>query len=378
MFMQDVDHASFKDTSELRDRIESLNPKRYAIALHDQDTDDFGKPVRDHWHAMMSFKNARSAQAIAKALGEPPQYVQAWRGDARNGYAYLTHRTKDARMRHQYDPNDVVANFDYPSELQKLEAGAAAARTKAKTNVLLDALYDGEITLDELKSELTGSQLGSAERKINAVWNARLEREAKEWRQMMLDQGRRSETIWLTGKAGTGRTSMAKELCAGRAGEKGYYVSGSTRDLFQNYAGQHHLILDELSPDVVPYADLKRIMDPFAGGDNLQAPSRFRDKHLMPETIVVTSIFDPYTLYRKQVAERHLDPFDQLLRTLDLVLELTDDEIRTIDFDEDSGRYRALQGLEVPNPYSTKARGRASTTDPAETFSALADELDLT
>lgn len=378
MYTQDADHAPFSDTAELERRVIALKPKQYAIAFHDKDTDDQGNPVREHWHTMMSFPNARSLTALATGLGESSsQFLEAWRGDSRNGYAYLAHRTNNARHKFQYDPAGIVANFDYPTELTAMESGAAAGRTTAKTDVLLDMLYEGHLTLDELKGQLSGAQIGAYSRKIQEVWNARLEREAKEWRAMMREQSRRSETIWLMGGAGTGKTSMAKELCSKRTDSRGYYISGSTRDLFQNYAGEHQIILDELSPGVIDFADLKRITDPLAVSDNLQAPARYRDKALMPELIVVTSAFDPYAIYRNQVKDSVTDSFMQLLRRISVVLELTQDEIQPAVFDSVAKIFMAVPGTGVPNPYSAKARGISQLGNPLDAFSAVAEELEL-
>lgn len=48
---------------------------------------------------------------MAKILGDKPQYVEAWVGDANNGYAYLVHATRQAQKdgKHRYDPGEVIA-----------------------------------------------------------------------------------------------------------------------------------------------------------------------------------------------------------------------------------------------------------------------------
>lgn len=378
MYTQDADHAPFSDTADLENHIKALDPKQYAIAFHDRDVDDQGNPVREHWHAMLQFSNARSLTALAKGLGEPStQFLEAWKGDSRNGYAYLVHRTNSARHKFQYDPDDVVANFDYPAALAQMEAGASAGRTTASIDALLDALYDGHLTLDELKGQLSGAQIARHSRKIQEAWNARLDREAKEWRQMMIAEGKRSETIWLLGQTETGKTSMAREICKGRVGSGNYYMSGSTRDLFQNYAGEHAIILDELSPNVLDFADLKRITDPLGAADNLQAPARYRDKMLMPELVVITSAYDPFQLYLDQVTRRGIDEFDQLLRRINVVLKLNQDDVQQMDFDQTIRAFVPLPGQSRHNPYSRDARGPGAVPDPIAAFDDLADSLNL-
>ena len=48
-------------------------PKRFALAIHDQDFSDDGSPAEAHIHVMMSFENARSLASVAKILHEKPQ-----------------------------------------------------------------------------------------------------------------------------------------------------------------------------------------------------------------------------------------------------------------------------------------------------------------
>lgn len=382
MYTQDLAHAPWADLADLEVRIKALNPKRYALNLHDQDIDDKGQLVRNHVHAMIVFDNARSANATARALGDQPQYFEVWRGDTRNGFAYLCHRTANARGKYQYEPDNVIANFDYPAELMAFESGASAARTTAKVPILLDALYDGNLTREELKAQLTGSQIGRYKRQVEDVIAARLEREAKEWRVKMRNDRRTTEVIWLYGSTETGKSSMAKELAAKRSGSRGYFMRGSSRGIFENYEGQHVLILDEISPGSIPYEDLKRITDPAAIEDEIHAPSRYRDKMLMAELILFTSPFTPLQLYREQV-DSHIDAFAQFSRRIGLVLHMTQTEIQMMEYDITQNRYTPIPGATRRNDYSATARAAAATaagatnSDPFTAFNDLCDTLDI-
>ena len=117
MYVQKIDHLPAKDLATLKDIIEQkVKPNKYALIVHNKEKDADGNPLTPDIHVMMTFSNARSINSVAKTIGDKPQYIQVWSHNEENGYAYLVHATKTAQAagKHQYDPSEVIANFDYP------------------------------------------------------------------------------------------------------------------------------------------------------------------------------------------------------------------------------------------------------------------------
>lgn len=359
MYAQKIDHLPAKDLATLKDIIEQkVKPQKYAMILHDKETDAQGQPSTPDVHVMMTFSSARYPSAIAKLLCDKPQYVQVWSRNEENGYAYLTHRTKQAQIdgKYQYDPSEVVANFDYPAYLAKVQTKAAeAAKQKDLTaKNLLDAMYAGILSRDEVESRLTGSQLGFYKRQIDTVWSKVLQNRAAEWRKGMLDQGKQVTVVWIYGEAGAGKTSLARHYAA-QSGQA-YYMSGSSRDIFQSYAGEHTIILDELRPRNLEYQDLLRMLDPFGLVEGTMAPSRYSDKALAADTIIITSPFSPLEFYWAQFPDTctQIDSFAQLARRISLTIQMHQTSINLMDYDEHTGAYRPVNSR--PNPYSQQSR----------------------
>ena len=206
MYAQQLRHLpqGIKTAEDLASLIENkLNPVRYAVIIHNQEKDGQGQPKEPDIHAMMSFSNARHCSAVAKKLGDKPQYIQAWSGDANNGYAYLVHATTKAMRegKHQYDPAEVKANFDYPALMDKIKAevvqAKAARQVETDVKTMLDLLYTGAVTKGEIEKRLTGSQYAKYHRQIEDVDAKRLLKEAEKWRMEMQAKHAQIRIIWI-------------------------------------------------------------------------------------------------------------------------------------------------------------------------------------
>lgn len=363
MYEQQLRHLPTKDIDNFVATVEKkLNYKKYAVIIHDKDIDKNGNLVEPHIQAMLSFDNARSINHVAKLLGDKPQQITAWRGDSNNGYAYLIHATTDAQNKHQYDPKEVRASkgFDYVKEMEKISAEIIAKRNTKRTNIdsLLDSLYVGAITKKDLEDRLTGSQYGKVKRQIEDVWSKYLQKRADEWRQEMISQNKHVKVIWIDGNSGTGKTSLAKDIA--KKFEQEYFLSGSSKDYFQNYAGEHIVILDEFRSNTIPYADLLKLLDPFGIEKAVNAPSRYYDKAIACEVFIITSPYTPYEFYEEcfkgQNLKKCIDSFEQLNRRISLNIRMDENHIYAMKFNLLNNEYEAIKGTKKKNPYSSKKR----------------------
>lgn len=197
----------------------------------------------------------------------------------------------------------------------------------------------------------------------------------------MIAQGKAVRIIWIYGAAGTGKSSIAI-MYAENAGLS-YYRTGSSRDLFQRYTGEQVLIIEELRPHAIPYEDLLRILDPYSYDS--MAPSRYFDKRICCETIIVCSPYSPRRLYDETMGVGHaavhytktrmeIDSFDQLNRRIALTLEVDDYYYRAVEYDEKHGIYTPIPGTARKNPYSNVNRPKPPNTA-VDLFNAMFDTI---
>ena len=122
--------------------------------------------------------------------------------------------------------------------------------------------------------------------------------------------------------------------------------------------GEHIIILDELRAQSIPYNDLLRILDPFGIDSQVFAPSRYFDKALAAEMIIITTPYDPIQFYNEVFGYKVglVDSFDQLRRRISLTINMTDTEILAATYDSNKQCYVTDPASSHPNPYSTASR----------------------
>lgn len=264
---------------------EVLNPAEYAIILHDKDKSTINESelVVPHYHIALKFENPRNVNNVAKKFNDLPQNFEIWLSRPNNLYSYLIHKTSDAHTKFQYDVTNVVANFDFTERINKITKSIHRGRNE-EIRHLIDSFGNGELTLKLLMEKLSPTEYARNENQINIIKKLLANKRFEAFKKKMDSEEKRIEVFYLFGGTGTGKTRFAKTRYT-----ENRYITGSNRDLFANYDGETVVILDELRPNSISYNELLKITDPF-NFENVVG-SRYLDKKLVAETIVITTPF---------------------------------------------------------------------------------------
>lgn len=386
----DIILANFQTLDDFEDCIKTnvcTNPNdKFAYIIHDNDTSKNPNQMfaLKHLHLAFAFENPHSLTSIAKLLkdfrkdGSPnTQTLTIFKGNVNNAYSYLCHRTKKAAGKYQYDPKDVVANFDYVTLLEQTTKEVKSARDlkKVNINVVLDNIVNGVMTIKEAKELLSGA---AYTKNINYLNNAQAEamrRNADKWRKNKKENNIPTVVIWLWGNSDTGKTSMAKEM-ATSSGQP-YYLSGSSRGMWDNYDSNMHIaILDECRPEMFEtYRDMLSILDPYQ--ERAVAPARYYDRELALDTIIITSVYDPYAFYKHMIEpeKRNVDSFRQLERRITYSIHVEDYFFMLSHFEDKEVGYVNDVDTLIANPYSKVKRGEIVISDRNRNYSNLMHAL---
>ena len=357
MFVQQIDYFKTSNIqSIIKELTDVLKPIRFAGILHDKDIGSDGTAVAPHIHLILQFESARSLNNLAKLTSQPIQCFEQWRGSINNAYSYLVHHTSSDQDKYQYSPKEVIANFDYLLLLDTIERNVTKRYEINDTMIidnLLDLLYTGDITKSEIEQRLTGSQYAKARQKIETVYLKRLETQAELWRQEMINKNEIVTIIWLFGKAGTGKTRLARQYA--EQYDLNYFITGSIRDPFQQYNLEHVIILDELRPHQFDYSDLLKMFDPY--NVKAMASSRYFDKPLLANVYIITSPYSPYNFFlelTKKKQTSHIDSWGQLMRRLTLVIEISKEYLQFYKYSPLDQMFYIDHGNKLPNPFKNQ------------------------
>lgn len=309
MFMQDKNHLHVRE-SQLPKILDKSGAIEWAYINHNKDVDNRGQPIRAHYHVILKYENPQTVASVASLFQDNPQYVQVWRGRINNAYSYLIHETEDADSdgKYHYPDSDVIASFDFPARMEKIRKKIKISPKYEKEQIR--RYSEQQITREQLTEELGVFGVASHQQLIDRIDSELANQAHEQWLRNF--KNHKMTTLWLHGESGVGKTRLAEYIFR----NKKYVTLGSSRDHFQEYKGEHFIIINDLRPNDFEYSDLLRMLDPYQ--HDKAAPSRYHDKKLNAEKIIITTPYDPLTFYRNidSVKDTRVDTIDQLLRRI--------------------------------------------------------------
>ena len=304
--------------------------KEYAIILHDQDVDENGAPVKDHFHIYLHFGNTNwKYQDVAKWFGINVNHIEKVKSNKALVLRYYTHEGQPDK--HQYPVEAIVANFDVKAYLEKVSQ-------KVNLDTLILKCAAGEITRLNYTQYIDPIIYAKHQHMFDSAWrfgDSALSAKSDNWTRQMT-------TVWLHGDTTVGKTLLCKLIAGGQ--NLPIYVTSTGKDPFGEYSEQPVVILDDLRPgEPFSFSDMLKVTDP----NNISGVySRYKNKRLKCSQLYITSPMSPET-YAKHYYLRD-ENAAQLYRRLSEVWEVTSTDIYISKYD--LGLRRFVLTDTRPNP----------------------------
>ena len=258
--------------------------KEWAYILHDKDD------TRPHYHIYLNFGTSScDTSMVAKWFDVAENFVSKVKGRKTDMLLYLTHGNDSQKNKHQYSPGEVHANFDFETEIEN-------------SKIIGD--FDKYSYAEQLKyiNTLPISEKAKAFTQLKKLWEF-------ECQTLCLDTDRNMHVVFITGKAGCGKTTYAKKMLDKLGYD--YCISSSSNDPFQDYLGQKAIILDDLRDKSFELEDILKLLD---NNTKSSVKSRFNNKVFNGVMIVITSSVPLNYWYSSY--KSNIDSLDQLYRRI--------------------------------------------------------------
>lgn len=323
----------YLNEEKIKDALITLSDKisKYCYILHDKDKMATGVCKTAHFHIFLQFNKNTDVKTVAKAFDIKENYVKKIMAGSYNAaIPYLIHA--NAPDKFQYDVEEVKANFDYKKAIENY---------KNKTN--------GTKRLDEIKEQIESGII--REYNVNdyvtmeeyAKYKIIIERCLEYQRNIMAKKKITKEVIFMTGDAGTGKTTFAVDWAKNQG--LSCFVSGSSNDPFDNYKGEDVVVLDDLRGSVFTLTDLLKILD---NNTNTLVKSRYYNKILNCQYIIITSVKEIDDFYQN-VFEHEDEPIQQLKRRCKTYMKFDKATIEIYSYNKDTGNYDFQTIVSNPN-----------------------------
>ena len=318
--------------------------KKWAYILHDKDD------TAPHYHIYLNFGSSGvDTVQVGAWFGLQESQVSRVKGRATDMLLYLTHGNESQKHKHQYSPSEVIANFDFETEIKNAQ-------------ILGDFEHYSYAQQLEYVNSLPLSEKTKAFTQLRKLWELRCQ-------VLALNTDRQVQVVFICGKGGTGKTYYAKKLLKSLGYD--YCISSSSNDPFQDYMGQKAIILDDLRDKAFEFEDLLKILD---NNTSSSVRSRFTNKVFNGEMIVITSSV-PLNYWYKDYQYRGYDALIQLYRRISCYVRMTETEITVYDELDEYGKPVGI-GQVFKNELACMKKERKQKVDFKSMFEKICESAD--
>ena len=343
--------------------------ENYALIVHDKDLNEEGELVEPHVHCIIDFRYPTSLTTISNQLRIKSEHFQlirqkkpwgkTWVTDIGGGLSYLTHR--NVENKHHYSDDEVIANAGWDWKLERMKS--EEIQKKLKLENIIQGIIDGDIQRFNL-SEYVDEHI--------YINNRRMIESAFDYKRLMAARAndRNMECIFISGKSGTGKTTLAKDFAKSLDNE--CFISGGSNDPFQGYSGQKVIVIDDARPGLFSAAEWLKITDNHTSS---LVHARYHNVLLDAKYLIVTSIMTIEQFFKDSFPKEEVTQFYRRFKT---VIEVNHENILFYEYSKTKNHHELVKITVNPMSYRFDHTPKDDGEDVIERFVLMTEQENLT
>lgn len=288
-----------------------------------------------HWHVGIHTNSNNEYKTIANWFGLKENSVEKIKGQFTSTYLlYIVHEDKGSikagKTKVPYDLVESNFKIDYNALVDN-------TRTKEAFDDKLDELALGLISEYDLYKNEDVSVLRKNVKKIEAALVTRSKRA------MVQGKERNMQVVYITGKARTGKSYLAKKL-ARQAGYSVYETSNGANP-FDDYMGQDAIIVDDIRASDFKFNEFLKITDNHMSA---KVSARYHNVDLNCKTMYLTSVV-PLSEFYENLRKDSKEAIEQITGRIGMLIEVNKQTIDISVYNDETMEYEKI-AHDVPNP----------------------------
>lgn len=317
---------------------------------------------REHWHVGATLPSNRQVVDIHKWFTGIPNVlensIEKIDSHWKTYLCYIQHKTKKAIEQGKTPPTEFGGSADF-------EKALGDYKTIGECDTLIDDILHGKVREYEFYSR---TDLVSAILKKGWYLKVKNAFDAYTKDSLTRSSSRTEERkqCWIFGKAGSGKTEVAKWLCRSTGyKDTDIYITSSGSNPFDDYKGQPCVIVDDIDAETMSPKTMLKLADCFTGS---AVKARYSNKVILADLVVFTSTIAPQNWWQKLAQEKVDGNVFQLLRRLNLGSWHIDGNTISATFYDGKGNSVAETVMDMPSEVMEKITNPLAQVDKALDF----------
>lgn len=282
--------------------INKLNEKtdQHSWIRHDDEREN---TPHTHYVGHLPKNRRTEVSNIAKWAGVPDNMVEIVRSSV-GILTYLTHENEPDKVR--YSSDKIQGNIDIVSYVAQENAKIQKANS---LSAILTAIDNDEIVEYNLTECIGMESYVKFSRQIERAFKYKNDKGNTEDRDM--------EVWYIYGNAGSGKTTIAKEIA--KQLQYRCYISAGGKNPFDDYKGEPCVILDDARPSDWKFSDFLKLTD---NNTSSMVGCRYYNKHFYRCKLLIVTNCEPLNTWYKGLQEFNGEALEQLTRRFSRIVQI--------------------------------------------------------